>query len=148
MVESLFARAPAVPAHGGVERLGESGAEFVDRGVVAELRVGLGVVAHGFGQGAEKVAVMRAGNRNTTPGATLQSPALVLIHANFINSQNDPDGALDDVATMHAGGGQFLFGDGSVRFLQNVTSEAGGQGWSATYHALGTRSGDETVNGF
>lgn len=61
MAESFFLRPPAPPARGRSERFGERGAEFVDRRVVAELGIDLGALAHGFGQRAEKGAVVRAG---------------------------------------------------------------------------------------
>lgn len=59
---------------------------------------------------------------------------LVLIHAGTINDQTGR--SLDDTSSMHPGGANFLFADGSVRFLTDSTDRT-------TVQAMGTIFGSE-----
>jgi prepilin-type N-terminal cleavage/methylation domain-containing protein/prepilin-type processing-associated H-X9-DG protein len=52
---------------------------------------------------------------------------------------NDPAAHFDDFGSEHAGGVNFVFGDGSVRFIANQIS-------TATYRGLATRAGREVVS--
>ncbi|MGH7135850.1 MAG: DUF1559 domain-containing protein, partial [Pirellulales bacterium] len=59
---------------------------------------------------------------------------LVLIHAGTINDQAGRD--LDDASSMHPGGANFLFADGSIRFLHDATDQL-------TVRSMGTTFGGE-----
>lgn len=59
---------------------------------------------------------------------------LVLIHSGTINDQTGR--SLDDASSMHPGGANFLFADGSVRFFADGTDRP-------TMQAMGTTSGGE-----
>lgn len=97
--------------------------------------------------GAPNGGLLLPGQRNSFPGAPPQdAPFFCLAHTHFLNETTDPDGGLDDFSSLHTGGGHFLFGDGSVRFIQSVTSD--GAGMSSLFQAIGTRSGGEVVSGF
>jgi prepilin-type N-terminal cleavage/methylation domain-containing protein/prepilin-type processing-associated H-X9-DG protein len=63
---------------------------------------------------------------------------LVLIHASTINSQSGRN--LDDCASMHPGGANILFADGTVHFIRNIPS---GSTDSTTFEAMGTIAGGE-----
>ena len=52
---------------------------------------------------------------------------------------NDPEAHVEDYWSHHPGGVNFLFGDGSVRFVKNQISPR-------VYQALATRAGNEIVN--
>lgn len=97
--------------------------------------------------GAPNGGLVVPGQKNLAQAASpLDASVICLAHAHFLNEMTDPDGGLDDFSSMHTGGGHFLFADGSVRFMQSVTSD--GAGLSAVFQALGTRSGGEVVSGF
>jgi prepilin-type processing-associated H-X9-DG protein len=53
---------------------------------------------------------------------------------------NNHTGHADDFTSRHPGGVNFLFADGSVRFINNNIDEV-------TWVALGTRAGGETMAG-
>ena len=55
----MAAVTPARPARGVAQGLGDGGAEFVDRGIVAEFRVLLEALEHGLGEGVVEFLVMR-----------------------------------------------------------------------------------------
>ncbi len=80
-----------------------------------------------------------AHNPNAVPGRLGQGAAdLVLIHA---GTNNNPSGRnLDDSSSEHLTGSNFLFGDGSVRFIRNIAS---GSTDSVTLKAMGTIAGGE-----
>jgi prepilin-type processing-associated H-X9-DG protein/prepilin-type N-terminal cleavage/methylation domain-containing protein len=98
---------------------------------------------NGTWAGAPPGAVTRAGLLNRWKTATAPSPALVLVHNNWINTHSDVDGALDDFSSNHPGGVNVLFADGSVRFLRNVTED--GQP-HLDFLATGTRGGGEVIS--
>jgi prepilin-type N-terminal cleavage/methylation domain-containing protein/prepilin-type processing-associated H-X9-DG protein len=98
----------------------------------------------GIWAGAPNSGITRAGRRNPWPNATASAPVLVLVHNNWINIITDSDGGLDDFSSNHPGGANLLFADGSVHFLQSITSD--GPERRALW-ALGTRAGGETVQG-
>ncbi|OWK43396.1 DUF1559 domain-containing protein [Fimbriiglobus ruber] len=78
-------------------------------------------------------------NAAAVPGKIGQGAGdLVLIHAGTNNNTSGRN--LDDASSKHTGGGNFLFGDGSVHFLQNAQS---GSTTSATLQTMGTIAGGE-----
>jgi prepilin-type N-terminal cleavage/methylation domain-containing protein/prepilin-type processing-associated H-X9-DG protein len=95
--------------------------------------------------GAPNGALIRGGVQNPISPISGPSPLATLAHAHMINNVTDPDGGLDDYSSMHPGGAQFLFCDGSVHFLQNCTIDGELTGWMATFQALGTRNSHEAV---
>jgi prepilin-type N-terminal cleavage/methylation domain-containing protein/prepilin-type processing-associated H-X9-DG protein len=78
-------------------------------------------------------------NPSAVPGKLGQGAAdLVLVHA---GTNNAPTGRnLDDASSKHTAGSNFLFGDGSVHFIRNVSS---GSADSATLQMMGTIAGGE-----
>jgi prepilin-type N-terminal cleavage/methylation domain-containing protein/prepilin-type processing-associated H-X9-DG protein len=94
--------------------------------------------------GAPQNAVVRAGQLNPWPMATATSPVFVLVHNNWINIMTDSDGGLDDFSSLHTGGVQVLFADGSVRFIPSITNDGPQR---KTFWAMGTRNGGEVVTG-
>lgn len=96
--------------------------------------------ANGSWVGAPNAGRLRAGSRN--PFAPLDAAASLLLlgHTHWINIMNDPDGGLDDISSLHTGGAHVLFVDGSVRFLQTVTTDGGIEN---DFQAMGTRAGGE-----
>jgi len=92
--------------------------------------------------GAPQGSIIRAGSMNPFSAATATSAVGILAHAHWINNKVDSDGGLDDYASLHPGGAHFLFADGSVRFLQDVTTPGG---WETTFQAMGTRNGREAI---
>jgi prepilin-type N-terminal cleavage/methylation domain-containing protein/prepilin-type processing-associated H-X9-DG protein len=114
-------------------------------------------VSEGTWTGAIASGLIVRGPLNPCPiagGATYLAPCLVLLHCHLLNTNSDLDGGLDDSSSFHPGGANVLFGDGSVRFLKNVLSDAGVNPDGSTRYtpsssiqqALGTRSGGEVVS--
>jgi len=107
-----------------------------------------GVVANG---------TTRRGPKNPCPttGAPYYAAAtLVQAHGHVLNTDTDPDGGLDDYSSLHPGGANFAFADGSVRFLKSVLRNSGQTSGGATIYspnslilqALSTRSGGEVLS--
>jgi prepilin-type N-terminal cleavage/methylation domain-containing protein/prepilin-type processing-associated H-X9-DG protein len=94
--------------------------------------------------GAPQGATVRAGTLNPWQQATAASPVFVQVHNNWINIMTDSDGGLDDFSSLHQGGAQFLFADGSVRFIPSITSDGPQR---RAFWAMGTRAGGEVVSG-
>jgi prepilin-type N-terminal cleavage/methylation domain-containing protein/prepilin-type processing-associated H-X9-DG protein len=107
--------------------------------------------ANGIWAGAINNGVIKRGALNPCPGggaAWYPAATLVLAHSHFNNTTTDTDGGLDDFSSLHAGGSNFLFADGTVRFLRSVPSDLPGGGYtpdSLIFQALGTRNGGESV---
>jgi prepilin-type processing-associated H-X9-DG protein len=111
--------------------------------------VWMGVVTNG---------VVRRGaqNRCPTTGAMFYpAPTLVNAHGHLLNTDTDEDGGLDDFSSLHPGGANFAFADGSVRFLKSVVRDTGTTRSGATVYsptslilqALTTRCGGEIISG-
>jgi prepilin-type processing-associated H-X9-DG protein len=107
--------------------------------------------ANGIWAGAIQNAVLQRGKQNPCPGSgTSFYPAafLVLAHGHLNNATTDTDGGLDDFSSLHRGGSNFVFADGSVRFLASVSGDfADGEFTpeSLLLQALSTRANGEVV---
>ncbi len=105
--------------------------------------------AQGIWAGAISNGVILRGPMNKNPGTSDgPAPCLVLAHCHLINTQGDFDGGLDDFSSLHFGGANILFADGSVHFIRNVPSDNPDGSYtpdSLILQALGTRAGAEVV---
>ena len=74
-------------------------------------------------------AKMRIGDKNpayaSNPNQDYPPDVFVLMHSNWINAGTDQsnDGGTDDPSSFHVRGAHHLFGDGSVRFLRNISGD-------------------------
>jgi prepilin-type processing-associated H-X9-DG protein len=106
--------------------------------------------AKGIWAGAVAGGIVLRGDSNPNPGvATGPAPSLVLSHCHLNNALTDTDGGLDDFSSMHVGGSNFLFGDGSVHFIRSIPGDTAAR--LATdglaFQALGTRANDDLTTG-
>jgi prepilin-type N-terminal cleavage/methylation domain-containing protein/prepilin-type processing-associated H-X9-DG protein len=94
-------------------------------------------------------------NRCPTTGALFYPAAtLVQAHGHLLNTDTDEDGGLDDFSSLHPGGANFVFGDGSVRFIKAVLRDSGQTSGGDTIYspaslvlqALTTRNGGEVIS--
>jgi prepilin-type N-terminal cleavage/methylation domain-containing protein/prepilin-type processing-associated H-X9-DG protein len=133
-----------VPWNGVLFRNSQVRADDITDGTSSTIIIGERAWAQtkGVWVGAPQGALIRAGSMNPFSAATATSAVGILAHAHWINNKIDADGGLDDYASLHTGGAQFLFADGSVRFLQDVTTPGG---WETTFQAMGTRNGREAI---
>jgi prepilin-type N-terminal cleavage/methylation domain-containing protein/prepilin-type processing-associated H-X9-DG protein len=109
--------------------------------------------AQGIWAGAISGGVCKRGQDNRCPGTGAgwyPAATLVQAHSHLNNTTTDTDGGLDDFSSRHAGGSNFIFADGSVRFVRSVPSDLPGGGYtpdSLVFQALGTRANGEVVQG-
>ena len=47
----------------------------------------------------------------------------MLSHCHLINTANDSDGGLDDYSSLHPGGANMVYADGSVHYIKTVASD-------------------------
>ncbi|HQR06498.1 MAG TPA: DUF1559 domain-containing protein [Gemmatales bacterium] len=86
-------------------------------------------ITRGTWAGAIPGARARLGEANPAwiinPNMDYDPEVFILMHSNWINAQNDQsnDGGTDDPSSFHVQGANHLFGDGSVRFLHNITGD-------------------------
>jgi prepilin-type N-terminal cleavage/methylation domain-containing protein/prepilin-type processing-associated H-X9-DG protein len=82
-------------------------------------------------------------NRSGVPGSEDQEwPVFVLAHTGTViegQFPNNSTGHVDDFTSRHTGGVNFLFADGSVRFINSSI-------YLPTWVALGTRAGNEVLS--
>jgi prepilin-type processing-associated H-X9-DG protein len=98
---------------------------------------------NGMWAGAPHSGRVQAGRLNPWYGlADASPPVFVLVHNNWINIKTDSDGGLDDFSSYHPGGIMLAYGDGSVRFVQSITSDGPSR---LAFWAQGTRSGGESL---
>jgi prepilin-type N-terminal cleavage/methylation domain-containing protein/prepilin-type processing-associated H-X9-DG protein len=98
----------------------------------------------GIWAGAPDGGVVYAGTSNPWQFATAPSPCFVLVHNNWINILTDADGGLDDFSSLHSGGVNLLFADGSVHFVRSITVDGPER---RAFWAMGTRAGGDSVQG-
>ncbi len=109
--------------------------------------------AQGIWAGAINRGVLTRGKYNIcqplVAGLVYPAPALVLSHAHMNNALIDSDGSagMDDFSSMHIGGSNFAFADGSVRFIHDVSYDTATDSLTVVFQALGTRAGHEVIPG-
>jgi prepilin-type N-terminal cleavage/methylation domain-containing protein/prepilin-type processing-associated H-X9-DG protein len=111
---------------------------------------------NGIWAGAINNGVCLRGQQNPCPGSgagSYPAPTLVQAHSHLNNTTTDSDGGLDDFSSRHIGGSNFVFADGSVRFLRSIPSDNPvgsplGQYTpdSLIFQAMGTRANGEIVS--
>jgi prepilin-type N-terminal cleavage/methylation domain-containing protein len=110
-------------------------------------------ITQGTWAGAVPGARMRLGQKNPAyvlnPNMDYDPDLFGLVHTNWINATNDQsdDGGTDDSSSFHSGGANHLLGDGSVRFLRNVSGSKGlpPPADHKAYWALGTKHDDDSI---
>jgi prepilin-type N-terminal cleavage/methylation domain-containing protein/prepilin-type processing-associated H-X9-DG protein len=117
--------------------------------------------ASGLWAGAVTKGVIPRGPSNRNPPPLPGEPpyswaaTMVQAHCHLINANADPDGGLDDCSSLHPGGANFLFADGSVHFLKSIPADAGTDSngnpiyspAGRVFQALATRAGGEVISG-
>jgi len=134
----------ATPWNGVLYRDSKTRIADITDGTTSTILVGerAWALTNGLWVGAPNTALIRGGKLNNFSPVTATSAIGILAHAHWVNNRYDSDGGLDDYASLHPNGANFLFADGAVHFLMDVTTEGGSED---TFQALATRSGGETA---
>ena len=107
--------------------------------------------ANGIWAGAINGGVCIRGPLNPCPPTgepSYPAPVLVQSHSHLNNATTDPDGGLDDFSSRHVGGSNFVFADGAVHFIADVSGDQASGGYTPDgliFQALGTRAHCELV---
>ena len=114
-------------------------------------------VSQGTWSAALPGAMMRIGEKNPAyagnPTMDYPPDVFVLMHSNWINAGTNQsnDGGTDDPSSFHVGGAHHLFGDGSIRFLRDVSgNKSDKQNGTLTldrlaFWALGTKADSDST---
>jgi prepilin-type N-terminal cleavage/methylation domain-containing protein/prepilin-type processing-associated H-X9-DG protein len=95
-------------------------------------------IVNGAWIGAPNLALPESGVKNPfTPHNSSTTGVLIQAHASTIN--NTAGASMDENSSLHVGGAQFLFGDGSVHFLSNNIN-------TTVLMAYATKAGSEAVS--
>ena len=135
----------AVPWNGVLYRNSRTRIQDITDGTSSTIVVGERAWAFTNGNwvGAPNNALVQGGKLNSFSPVTASSAIGILAHAHWVNNRYDSDGGLDDYASLHPNGANFLFADGSVHFHMDVTNEGGTE---TNFQALGTRNGGEMIS--
>jgi prepilin-type N-terminal cleavage/methylation domain-containing protein/prepilin-type processing-associated H-X9-DG protein len=107
--------------------------------------------SQGIWAGAVSGGVIKRGPQNTNPGSpdgNAPAPTLVLSHNHLITCTNDSDGGLDDFSSMHPGGANFVYADGSVHFIIAIPGDNPDGSYTQqgiVFQTLATRSAGDTM---
>ena len=110
-------------------------------------------ISRGVWAAAVTTGTITPGSQNYASASSDKGPAatLVLVHSHLNNTrEDDNDPGLEHYSSLHRGGSQVLFVDGSVRFIRDVPTDSKTGGYSVEskiLQALGTRAGGEVVPG-
>jgi prepilin-type processing-associated H-X9-DG protein len=110
-------------------------------------------IARGVWSAAVNNGTITPGPLNYANPSSEHGPAatLVLVHSHLNNTkEDDKDPGLEHYSSLHHGGSQVLFADGSVHFIRDVPTDHKANTFanqSKILEALGTRSGNEVIPG-
>jgi prepilin-type N-terminal cleavage/methylation domain-containing protein/prepilin-type processing-associated H-X9-DG protein len=112
--------------------------------------------ANGIWAGAVPGGVIKRGKSNpcqpVVTGASYPASTLVQAHAHMNNALSDHDGSagMDDFSSLHPGGSNFVFADGSVHLLRSVSTDNPDGSYTPdglNFQALATRANGDIVPG-
>jgi prepilin-type N-terminal cleavage/methylation domain-containing protein/prepilin-type processing-associated H-X9-DG protein len=107
--------------------------------------------SQGIWAGAISGGVIKRGAMNTNPGSpdgNAPAPTLVLSHNHLITCTNDSDGGLDDFSSLHPGGANFVYADGSVHFIIAIPGDNPDGSYTQQgiiFQTLGTRAAGDNL---
>ena len=106
-------------------------------------------IAKGIWAGAISGAVIVRGDHNPCPGSpngTAPASTLILSHCHLNNATSDTDGGLDDSSSLHPGGSNIVYADGSVHFVISIPGDNPDGSYttnSLIFQSLGTRANSD-----